>query len=146
VEVYVYAEKLVSLLRLEFSYSTTASPPFSNPDSLLAMSLVLAVKILYPFASREQESATVGEQPSHGGRHLDWAAWAAIYQSQYSRRKPVPDYDKTTSAEVYDMTSEDMDSYLDWYEETQITVEQGMRRYLDLIVEQQLTKRQTHET
>lgn len=136
----MYAEKLVSLLRLNFSFSGTAPAPIKNPDMLLIASLVLAVKLLYPLHGEKQYSISTYHRPSLGGLRLDWKRWAEVYERQKHQTEPRRDFEKSTSAEVYDMTGEDMDRYLDWYQETQITAEQGMSRItFQTYKEQQLT-------
>lgn len=126
-EVHVYAEELVSLLRLEFSFSATTNTPFKNPDALLIASVVLAVKLLYPFSKDGRQSTTTDHRPSLRGMALDWQRWAEIYRShQEHHTEPGCRFEKTNSSDVYDMTGEDMDRYLDWYQETQITAEQGL--------------------
>ena len=120
-EVYVYAEKLVSLLRLEFSFAATAETKFKDPETLLVASVVLAAKLLFPF--EEDEGHKTGTRDgSLGGMRMNWTIWAESYPIRKQQKR---DHEKTTSAEIYDMTAEDMDSYLDWYQETQIMPGQG---------------------
>lgn len=128
-EVHVYAEELVSLFRLGFSFSATAATPFKNPDTLLIASVVLAVKLLYPFYKDGRQSISTNDLPSLRGMTLDWQHWAEIYRDDREHHtEPRRHFEHTSSADVYDMTSEDMDGYLDWYQETQITAEQGLCR------------------
>ncbi|OIW32142.1 hypothetical protein CONLIGDRAFT_571387 [Coniochaeta ligniaria NRRL 30616] len=124
-EAYVYAEKLVSLLRLEFSFSTAGHTPFKDPETLLIASIVLAVKLLYPFEEEQQYWASKNDRPSLAGLSIDWTRWAESYLSQKQQTGYRRDFETTSSADVYDMTSEEIDSYLDWYQETQITADQA---------------------
>ncbi|KAB5572354.1 putative ribosomal protein [Coniochaeta sp. 2T2.1] len=122
-EVYVYAEKLVSLLRLDFSFSATAETKFKDPETLLVASVVLAGKLLFPFEKDERHRTGTSEH-SLADITMDWTKWAESYPIRKQQKR---DFEKTTSAVVYDMTPEDMDSYLDWYQETQIMPEQEIR-------------------
>lgn len=116
-EVYVYTEKLVSLLRLDFSIPTNPHVPTKNPETLLIASIVLVVKVLYPFHNGRS---------SAGGLEIDWTRWADKFETHEPQRHTRRDFEKMKSAEVYDMTPEDMDSYLDWFQETKIMPEQGL--------------------
>lgn len=138
-EVYVYAERVVPLLRLDLCFSATANTPFKDPETLLVASIVLAVKLLYPLSEDRRYSTGNNETPSLGGLRLDWTQWAESYKNQNHGTDPGRDFEKTTSADVYDMTYEDMDSYLDWYQETQITADQGLRRVVSQDTEKELT-------
>jgi RNA polymerase I-specific transcription initiation factor RRN7 len=125
VEVYVYAEKLVSLLRLDFSFPTKASVPLNNPEMLLVASIVLATRLLYPFDREESLSGMRDHRAGPGRLRIDWANWAWAFENKKPERHDRRDFEMMTSADVYDMAGEDMDKYMDWYQESKITPREG---------------------
>jgi RNA polymerase I-specific transcription initiation factor RRN7 len=124
-EVHIYAKNIVSLLRLDFSFPTKANTPLNNPDTLLIASIVVATKLLYPFDGIPRFSNEPNE-PSN--LHLNWDRWAEIFQAQQGNRKNSRQtFEKMSSADVHNMTEGDMDHYLDWYQESQITPREDTR-------------------
>lgn len=124
-EVYTYAKNIVSLLRLDFSFPTKANIPLNNPDTLLVASIVVATKLLYPF---DGVTRFPSDPKDPSNLHLNWDKWAEIFQEQQnSRTNSRRDFEKMSSADVHSMTEEDMDYYLDWYQETKITPREDTR-------------------
>lgn len=125
-EVHIYAEKLVSLLKLDFSFPTRANTPLNNPDTLLIASIIVATKLLYPFDGLPRYANDL-EDPSNV--RLNWDEWARIFKEQGARHNNSGrmGFEKLKSAEVYDMSEEDMDRYLDWYQETKISPREDTR-------------------
>lgn len=124
-EVHSYAEKIVSLLRLDFSFPTKANTPLNNPDTLLIASIVVATKLLYPFDGLPR-FPNDPHDPSN--LRVNWDKWAEIFKDQpSSHRNDRMGFEKMKSTDVYDMTEEDMDRYLDWYQETKIEPREDVR-------------------
>lgn len=126
-EVYVHAEKIVSLLRLDFSFPAPAHSSCKDPETLLLASIVLAVKFLYPFDDRSSAEGLI----------LDWTRWSDKFKSGKPQRHNRERFETITSADVYDLTPDDMDSYLDWYQETELASQQGMSQIADSYDRQQ---------
>ena len=81
--------------------------------------VVVAVKLLYPFEGEQPRARKIDEPVT---LRLDWKSWAAHYRHhQNTSSHSVPTGHRkieTHDNEVFGMTLSDLDTYMDWYQET----------------------------
>lgn len=82
--------------------------------------LIVAVKMYHPFDSVKRYAKSVIE---HGYLTMDWDIWSNAYRDfeGYLNNQKALAFErhlKTSESDVIGMSTEQIDSYLDWYEET----------------------------
>lgn len=125
-EVFLYAKELVTLLRLDFSISTRARITLDNPETLLVATIVFITKLLYPMDGIER-SPTGDDDPSC--LRINWLKWQDIFEHEDQKAgvRGKRDFDKLTSIDVSELTEQEMDEYLDWYQRTKLMPREDVR-------------------
>ncbi|KAK3688137.1 hypothetical protein B0T22DRAFT_146131 [Podospora appendiculata] len=133
-EVHPYAQEICKLLSLEFSFPTRrllkGTPPpgpghitrhmlLDIPDILLVASTVLATKYLYPMDGVERFPRNARDPLT---LKMDWAAWEAEFADKQHEKKPMNrlDFENMDPDKVYDMSEEEMNEYLNWFQEARV--------------------------
>ena len=101
---------------------TKSRPPLNNPETLLVASIVLAVKLLYPFDGRQAPPTSDDDLPF---LQVDWGEWQKIHSEHRPQSPPSRAFDLLTSEDVMSMTGEEMDEYLEWFEQTRLPPKEG---------------------
>lgn len=121
--------RIAKLLDIDFAFpqARPRQRMSSMPEVELVALLVIAVKLYYPFDSidRHPRSAT-----DPGVLTLDWDYWCKA-QREYDSRETADgqlgrgNEIKVEEKDVFDLSSEQMDEYLDWFENTWVDEERA---------------------
>ena len=122
VELYIVVRRLASLLAVDFTFPKPGSRQrkSSLPEIQLVSLLLIAVKLYHPFNSQPRHGRSLTE---FGTLVIDWDSWgkskieyAARHQSARSlgRGNEI----NVNENDIMDMSGEQLDEYLDWYEKT----------------------------
>ncbi|EXJ70960.1 uncharacterized protein A1O5_05953 [Cladophialophora psammophila CBS 110553] len=133
-EVYSAALRLNIITKYGFCYDdptkssqTTRRQPTTYPESQLIALVVVATKFLFPFDS-ETEKRYPQDPNDPTTLHVDWPAWLeakANFDKQtaagddHNALKPGSEI-HVTDNDVLDMTDQQLDQYMDWYQRTWI--------------------------
>lgn len=131
-EIYAAVKRLAQLVEYDFTYELLAGEksqgggarkkrrsPVATPEVQLVSLIVVATKLLYPFALPHPQTSqhTVSSTSSY----LDWQSWLNIH-SLYHKDKRLelkPDQAIQASAhDIHDFDLESLDQYMDWYQDT----------------------------
>jgi RNA polymerase I-specific transcription initiation factor RRN7 len=133
-EVYAMARRLNSITGYTFAYSSTESAtqgirrhPTTYPEAQLMALVVVATKLIFPF-----DSDQVKRYPKHptdeATLRMDWSAWLEA-KSDFDKAINAH-FDTTvmrhgtrmhvTDNDVLEMTDQQLDEYMDWYQRTWI--------------------------
>ena len=122
VEIYTAVRQLSSLFACDFAFPTPQlRKTFSSlPEIQLISLLVIATKLYHPFDSLDRYTATPTEP---GTLSIDWDTWCQAQQDYDSRLTSDGKLERgkalTLSEEdVFTMTGNQLDHYLDWYQQT----------------------------
>ena len=134
-EVHTMTRRLNTITKFDFAYSditaplaTTRRQPTTYPESQLMALVVIATKLLFPF-----DSDTVKRYPKTSSDpttlRINWAAWleAKTTHGKASEAALNPDGGLKPGSEIHvtdndtlDMTDQQLDHYMDWYQQTWI--------------------------
>lgn len=150
IEVFSIVGRLNEVLKFDFQYPdfTTASEASRRhsttyPEAQLMSLLVVATKLLFPF-----DSETVKRYPKSANDAttllMDWTAWLEANASSENISETGLDLNgfepgsemNVTDRDVLEMTGEQLDHYMDWYQRTWINgnpsqTQQSQERGLD---------------
>ncbi|KAL1883787.1 hypothetical protein VTK73DRAFT_8323 [Phialemonium thermophilum] len=124
VNLYPYIKECVSLLQLSYAIPTGGQKPLDNPDTLLIATVVVVTKLFHPLDGPENEPAT---ESSPSGLKIDWQQWQRIFADTERLNTSRRDFDSVTPKEVGTMTGEEMDAYLEWFQQTRIMPQEDTR-------------------
>ncbi|KAM7196407.1 hypothetical protein V8F20_007066 [Naviculisporaceae sp. PSN 640] len=126
-------QELCARLDLELTFPTTRSQndnlmtaPFEDqkphslldlPEGLLVAAMVVAVKHLYPLEKTEHLPQDLEDTPS---LRMDWAAWEEAFAQPARPSLGRLDFEKLDPQKIWNMSKDDIDEYLTWYEKTRI--------------------------
>lgn len=127
VDTYTAVHHMSSMLGIDFCFPKHGSrQKRSNlPEIRLMALLVIAVKMYYPFDSQDRHPRS---QLDVAVLHVDWDKWGEL-QEQHDRRLTLNgeigrgNEMLVTEQDVMNMSGEQLDEYLDWYEKTWINEE-----------------------
>ncbi|KAI9732843.1 MAG: Pol I core factor CF [Cirrosporium novae-zelandiae] len=115
ITVFAMIPRLASLLNYQFEY-----PPFkpntpisSLPEPRLISLLIVVVKLIFPFDDIPRTPYSF-EEP--GALKLDWGVWREAQKETEGNNK----WKRMNEDDVFKMSGEDMDAYLDWSEKRDI--------------------------
>ena len=114
--------RIAELLKLKFSFPVAGSPQHRSdfPELQIMALLVIAVKLYYPFDTIERHPKALGEL---GVLAIDWNSWMES-QKRYDERATAGgkigrgNEIKVSEEDVWKMSEDQMDEYLDWFEKT----------------------------
>jgi len=125
-------KRLAQLVEYDFTYELLAREksqdggarkkrrsPVATPEAQLASLIVVATKLLYPFAI--PHSTNSQNTVSSTGSYLDWQSWLNVHSSyrKDERSELKPDQAIQTCAhDIHDFDLESLDRYMDWYQVT----------------------------
>ena len=126
-EIYTASQRIANLLSISFTFPTFGGKQATSafPEVQLIAVLVIAVKLYHPFDSVHRCATTLTDP---GVMTIDWDVWSE-QQTKFEGRLTSGgklgrgNEIKVTEQEVLDMTADQIDEYLDWYERT--WVEEG---------------------
>lgn len=88
-----------------------------HPDILLAASVVFATKLLYPFDGKYRRPLNYRDPSS---LRIDWSKWRELMRDPEDEKLERRDINKLEAEDVWTLSDEKIDDYLNWYEETRI--------------------------
>ncbi|CAP93511.1 Pc16g08410 [Penicillium rubens Wisconsin 54-1255] len=123
IEIYDATRILQELLGITFQYPTTSSFDGRKtaqllPDLQLMVLIIISTKLLFPFDGLKRYPTTVKEPAA---QVMDWALWE-LAQKNFDHDQPFGgSIGKKTAIQITDqdvlnMTSAQLDAYMDWYE------------------------------
>jgi len=123
--IYPGTEKLIKLLNLHFDFSIAMKRRIllsQHPEIKLMCAIIITTKLFFPFDDIRRHPTT---QTEPAALKLDWVKWADHYHSSPATgpdEKQRMDQDEailaTKESDVFDMSNQDMDAYLDWFART----------------------------
>lgn len=105
--------------------------PLENPDTLLVASVVLIVKILYPFDGADKFPLDSNEPPLV---KIDWDSWQTIVKEKAQEGLDRIRAEKLSPDDAWLLDGEQMDDYLDWFEQTRLRDTDGKVESIRLLV------------
>lgn len=132
IEIYSAVTKLAELVGYDFTYEISSRgrtnggaarrkrrSPVATSESQLVSLIVIATKLLYPFAIPYSGQSEHTLSPT--GLYLDWQSWLNVHSSYYDDKRSSlwPARAIQTSAnDIHDFDVESLDQYMDWYQAT----------------------------
>ncbi|KAH8700456.1 putative RNA polymerase I-specific transcription initiation factor Rrn7 [Talaromyces proteolyticus] len=124
-EVYSYVRRLQKLLNYTFQfpldkkYSTQA---LSYPEAQILALIVVSTKLLFPFSKTKGYPSSAAEPTA---QILDWDVWSSAQRHFEKKSQPKERLAKgqevtVNDGHVFHFTDQQLDDYLDWYEDTWI--------------------------
>ena len=119
-EVYAATIRLSRMLNISFTYNVDARSSaryqvLRLADAQLIGLVVLATKLLFPFDDRERYPRRPTELAA---LRMNWGAWSKA-RAEAARPSDLLTYGdalQTTENDVFDMSDEKLDQYMDWYQ------------------------------
>lgn len=119
-EVYTVVRKLNQMLRFAYDFPLSSKATLRNlgfPELRLMAQLVVATKLVLPFDNITRFPSSPSEPAAQS---LDWKRWSEV-RDEFSRRKSEGKIAKgrhilLEEDDVFDLTPEQLDDYMDWYE------------------------------
>ena len=128
-EIYTASQRIANLLSTPFTFPTIGGKQATSafPEVQLIAILVIAVKLYHPFDGVDRCATTLTEP---GVMTVDWKVWSKQQRDFEGRltsggKLGRGNEIKVKEQEVLDMTVDQIDEYLDWFERT--WVEDGNR-------------------
>ena len=121
-EIYTASQRIANLLSTPFTFPTIGGKQATSafPEVQLIAILVIAVKLYHPFDGVDRRAITLTEP---GVMTIDWDVWSEkqrIFEGRLTSGGEIGRGNeiKVKEQEVLDMTADQIDEYLDWYERT----------------------------
>lgn len=153
-EVYNTVKALTKLVAYDFAYKFQSKvaqnlkeeskkrrrrTPIAMPELQLVSLIVVATKLLFPFpippisrpSSQGHGLHTSSTEPSRNALtelSLDWSTWLALHKSNPSPKSFAQKHIETTDRDVLQMSPEEMDDYISWYQRTFTTPDSILRQ------------------
>ena len=131
VDTYTSVSNLASILGYEFAFPPVRKrQPLSNlPEVQLISMLVVAIKLYHPFDALDRYTKSLTEV---GYLTIDWVAWVTEYKTFTTRLHADKPFEpgseiKVNEHDAMTMSDQQMDHYLDWYENTLVNSEEKER-------------------
>lgn len=131
---------MTRLLHFEFSFDMRKNrfKLLDHPDILLVSCVVFSTKLLYPFDGEERPPVTYRDPSS---LQIDWDKWRELMRDTVSEGLERRDIPRSQPEDAWTLSDRKIDDYLDWYEETQITLNRETQDLRELFP---LAQRQHH--
>lgn len=125
--VYTGTERLAKLLDLKFDFSHALSKKIyisQHPEIALLCAVVITTKLFFPLDEHRRFPTTTTEP---AGMTLDWPTWFQQYSASQRSSEPRSAEQQnssnaahlaTTEHDVFNMSTREMDDYLDWFART----------------------------
>jgi RNA polymerase I-specific transcription initiation factor RRN7 len=118
VEIYQCVLRLARLLGFDFRWPTSLERHFVTeyPEIRLVALIVTATKLVVTFDDFPRNPENIA---SPSTLKMDWTAWEKLVKAKKEAQKQASfDEVKMTEQDVFDMSTLDIDKYLNWYQET----------------------------
>jgi RNA polymerase I-specific transcription initiation factor RRN7 len=123
VDVYPVAQQLGKIVGFDYNFPDAYSrrtPGLAYPEARLLSLLVVAVKLCHPFDGVERTPRSVTEPAAFS---IDWDKWKDIHEKFDKEQRHDAKIGKQNAAEVtesnvFDMNGDELDKYMDWYQNT----------------------------
>lgn len=130
VEIYASVRKLQQILGFSFQFpleKRTSTRSLSFPEAQLLALIVVATKLMFPFSKTKGFPISATEPAA---QVLDWNVWTAAQKHYEKKSKDKGRLAKgqevmVNDGHVFHLTGQQMDDYLDWYENTWIDKNRG---------------------
>ncbi|KAI4202247.1 MAG: hypothetical protein LQ350_002631 [Teloschistes chrysophthalmus] len=131
-DLFVAVRRLAKLLQIDFSFPK-ARPYYrisSAPEVALVALLVITVKLYHPFDSIDRHPRSLTEPGTLG---IDWNRWSEV-QKDYDARDTAGgklgrgNEIKVTETDVFNLSGDQIDEYLDWFEKTWVDEERARKQ------------------
>ncbi|KAK4193922.1 putative ribosomal protein [Podospora australis] len=121
-EVHQHAQRICSLVGLQFIFPTRGLTHGRHmlldiPDVLLAASLVVATKQLFPLDTVERFPRDYDDPLC---LRMDWEVWQAEFAKKPDEKPPIHEFGYMDPKKVWSMEKKDIVDMLDWFQETQL--------------------------
>jgi RNA polymerase I-specific transcription initiation factor RRN7 len=93
-----------------------------DPDILLAACVVVATKYVYPF---DTTNRTPESEANPLALRMNWRVWMDAFSQTSRKNIKIFDPASVNKFSAQSLSEEEMDAYLDWYENTRIHREKG---------------------
>ncbi|KAL8924851.1 MAG: hypothetical protein Q9172_002470 [Xanthocarpia lactea] len=128
-DVYPAVRRIAKLLDIDFAFPTSRSRQriSSFPEVALIALLVITVKLYYPFDTIDRHTESAADP---GTLALDWDQWCKA-QKEYDSRETANgqlgrgNEIKVEEKDVFNLSEDQMDEYLDWFEKTWVDEERA---------------------
>lgn len=127
VDIYTAVQHMSCILEIDFCFPKHGSRQKASnlPEISLVALLIIAVKVYYPFDSLERY------QRSHldaGVLTIDWDKWSELQEQQEKSLTPKDSIGRgngllVNEQDIMNMSGDQLDEYLDWYEKTWVSEE-----------------------
>ncbi|KAI4133614.1 MAG: hypothetical protein LQ338_000126 [Usnochroma carphineum] len=122
---------MATLLDIDFTFlkPKTRQRLFNFPEVALVALVVIAVKIYYPFDTTSRHPKSITDR---GTLSIDWYHWCQI-QKDYNAGETAGgkigrgNEIKVIEADVFKLSRDQMDEYLDWFERTWVDEERARK-------------------
>lgn len=119
-EVYTVVRKLNQMLKFTYDFSLSSKATLRNlgfPELQLMAQLVVATKLIFPFENTTKFPSSPSEPAAQS---LDWKRWSQI-RADFAKKMTEGKIAKgrhilLEEDDVFDLTPEQLDDYMDWYE------------------------------
>ncbi|KAL4951473.1 hypothetical protein BDW69DRAFT_169995 [Aspergillus filifer] len=130
VDVYPVTKRLQALIGFTFKYPTKIigrKKPLDKPELQLITLVVIATKLLFPFDDVERHPTSAQEPTVQA---VNWEAWADIQKHFDNRDASAGRIGKgkeilVNESDVLNMTPNQLDEYMDWYESSWLENSKG---------------------
>ncbi len=131
-DVFPSVQRMGQLIKYDFGFPTSTQKYThiaDHPESQLISLLVIAIKLFHPFDDIERHP-TKAKEPST--LTVNWIAWNKVYshpiiRPQSQGRRSIQNFFEKTENDVFDMSHQETDQYLDWFQRTWLDVEPNER-------------------
>ncbi|KAL8774009.1 MAG: hypothetical protein Q9194_004160 [Teloschistes cf. exilis] len=131
-DLFVAVRRLAKLLHIDFSFPRARSyyKISSTPEVALMSLLVITVKLYHPFDSIDRHPRSLTEP---GTLVIDWNRWSEV-QKGYDARDTAGgklgrgNEIKVTETDIFNLSGDQIDEYLDWFEETWVDEERARKQ------------------
>ncbi len=131
-DVFPSVQRMSHLIKYDFGFPTSTQKYnhlADHPESQLILLLVISIKLLYPFDEVERHP-TKATEPST--LTVNWNVWNKVHahpiiRSQSQSRRSIQNFFEKTENDVFDMSHQETDEYLDWFQRTWLDAEPNER-------------------
>ncbi|KAL8903727.1 MAG: hypothetical protein Q9207_003745 [Kuettlingeria erythrocarpa] len=123
-EIYPPVRRMAKLLDINFTFpqSNTRQKVSYFPEAALMALLLVAVKIYHPFDTIDRHPRSLNDP---GTLAMNWDHWWQLQKEQDSRdtadgRLGRGNQIKVTESEAFELSGDQVDEYLDWFEKTYV--------------------------
>lgn len=131
-EIFPAVRRMARLLDIKFTFPTPRSRQRIStfPEIALMALLVIAVKIYHPFDAAERNPRSIDDL---GLLALDWDYWCKAHTTQKSEYSSIGklqrgDEIQVKEEDIFKLSGDQIDTYLDWFEKTWIDEERARKR------------------